>query len=63
LLLLYIDDLKFKPCLPLVLSSSSLGSEKKRKFEPPKRQEAELGEVDKKLLWGRQFLNPYSLEQ
>ncbi len=26
-------------------------------------QEAELSEVDKKLLWRRQFLNPYSLEQ
>ena len=22
--------------------------------------EAQLGEVDKRLLWGRQFLNPYS---
>ena len=26
-------------------------------------EEAELGEVDKKLFWGRQFLNPYSTEQ
>lgn len=26
-------------------------------------EEAELNEVDKKLLWRRQFLNPYSLEQ
>jgi serine/threonine-protein kinase HipA len=26
-------------------------------------EEAELSEVDKKLLWRRQFLNPYSLEQ
>jgi len=26
-------------------------------------EEAELSEVDKKLLWGRQFLNPYSTEQ
>ena len=24
---------------------------------------AELNEVDKKLLWKRQFLNPYSVEQ
>ena len=23
--------------------------------------EAELGEVDRRLLWGRQFLNPYSV--
>ena len=23
-------------------------------------EEAELGEVDRKLFWGRQFLNPYS---
>ncbi|RLA14333.1 MAG: type II toxin-antitoxin system HipA family toxin [Gammaproteobacteria bacterium] len=26
-------------------------------------EEAELSEVDKKLFWGRQFLNPYSTEQ
>lgn len=26
-------------------------------------EEAELSEMDKKLLWGRQFLNPYSLER
>jgi serine/threonine-protein kinase HipA len=26
-------------------------------------EEAELNEVDKKLLWKRQFLNPYSIEQ
>lgn len=26
-------------------------------------EEAELSEVDKKLFWGRQFLNPYSIEQ
>lgn len=26
-------------------------------------EEAGLNEVDKKLLWGRQFLNPYSVEQ
>jgi len=26
-------------------------------------EEAELNEVDKKLFWRRQFLNPYSLEQ
>ena len=26
-------------------------------------KEAELNEVDKKLLWRRQFLNPYSVEQ
>ena len=26
-------------------------------------EEAELNEVDKKLLWRRQFLNPYSTEQ
>lgn len=26
-------------------------------------EEAELSEVDKKLLWRRQFLNPYSIEQ
>jgi serine/threonine-protein kinase HipA len=26
-------------------------------------EEAELNEVDKKLLWGRQFLNPFSVEQ
>jgi len=26
-------------------------------------EEAELNEVDKKLFWGRQFLNPYSTEQ
>ena len=26
-------------------------------------EEAELNEVDKKLLWRRQFLNPYSIEQ
>ncbi len=26
-------------------------------------EEAELNEVDKKLLWGRQFLNPYSIEK
>ena len=26
-------------------------------------QEAELNEVDKKLLWRRQFLNPFSMEQ
>jgi serine/threonine-protein kinase HipA len=25
-------------------------------------EEAELSEIDKKLLWGRQFLNPFSLE-
>jgi len=25
-------------------------------------KEAELSEVDKNLLWGRQFLNPYSTE-
>ncbi len=25
-------------------------------------KEAELNEVDKKLLWGRQFLNPFSTE-
>ena len=25
-------------------------------------EECELSEVDKNLLWGRQFLNPYSLE-
>lgn len=25
--------------------------------------EAELSDVDKRLLWGRQFLNPYSIEQ
>jgi serine/threonine-protein kinase HipA len=26
-------------------------------------EEGELNEVDKKLLWRRQFLNPYSAEQ
>ena len=26
-------------------------------------EEAELNEVDKKLLWRRQFLNPFSVEQ
>jgi len=26
-------------------------------------EEAELSEVDRKLFWGRQFLNPYSTEQ
>ena len=26
-------------------------------------EEAELNEVDKKMLWGRQFLNPFSVEQ
>lgn len=26
-------------------------------------EEAELNEVDKKLFWRRQFLNPYSMEQ
>ncbi len=26
-------------------------------------EEAELNEVDKMLLWRRQFLNPYSVEQ
>jgi serine/threonine-protein kinase HipA len=26
-------------------------------------EEAELNEVDKKLLWRRQFLNPYAVEQ
>jgi len=26
-------------------------------------EEAELSEVDKKLFWRRQFLNPYSTEQ
>jgi serine/threonine-protein kinase HipA len=26
-------------------------------------EEAELNEVDKKLLWGMQFLNPYSVER
>ena len=26
-------------------------------------EEAELNEADKKLLWGRQFLNPFSMEQ
>jgi len=26
-------------------------------------EQAGLAEVDKKLLWGRQFLNPFSVEQ
>jgi serine/threonine-protein kinase HipA len=26
-------------------------------------EDAKLNEVDKKLLWRRQFLNPYSVEQ
>ena len=26
-------------------------------------EEAELNEVDKKMLWGRQFLNPFSVER
>ena len=26
-------------------------------------EEAELSKVDSKLLWGRQFLNPYSIKQ
>ena len=26
-------------------------------------EEAELNEVDKKLFWRRQFLNPYSVKQ
>lgn len=26
-------------------------------------EEAELSEVDRRLFWGRQFLNPYSIEQ
>ncbi len=26
-------------------------------------EEAELNELDKRLLWKRQFLNPYSVEQ
>lgn len=25
-------------------------------------EEAQLSEIDKKLLWGRQFLNPFSFE-
>ncbi len=26
-------------------------------------EEAQLSEIDKKLLWGRQFLNPFSFEK